>query len=84
MTIVFAASFNEHSNREITVALSEQKPFVILNRNETPKGLDVLIIENFAMKFNLRIKYFVINSSLNAALSDREHFNALRAKTNLM
>lgn len=79
MTTVFAASIDKHPNREITVALSERKPFVILNQNEAPKGLDVLIIENFASKNNLRIKYRVINSSLNTALS-----NSLRVKTNLM
>lgn len=61
----FAVHLKNHPDLTITVALSERKPFVILDGNATPTGLDVLIIENFARKFNLKIKYIIMNTSMN-------------------
>lgn len=58
--------------QKITVALSERRPFVILDQNGTPKGLDISIIENFAKKFHLQIDYIVINSSLNYVFANEE------------
>lgn len=62
------------SNKDkIIVALSERKPFVILNSKKEPRGLDVIMIQNFAEKFSFDVKYVVVNESLNYVFSD-EHF----------
>lgn len=66
---------------KITVALSERNPFVILNQNGAPKGLDILIIENFARKLNLQIDYFLVNISLNYIFIDEDSFNAFPDQT---
>lgn len=68
---------------KITVALSERNPFVILNQNGAPKGLDILIIENFARKSNLQIDYFLVNMSLNYIFVDEDSFNAFPDQTSL-
>lgn len=70
-------------DHKITVTLSERKPFVFLNENGAPKGLDVLIIENFARKLNLKIDYFIVDSSLNYIFTDKNYFNATRDQTSL-
>lgn len=59
LTLVSAAHNSESSDssREISVMLSERKPFVLFNENGMPVGLDVSIIENFARKYKLKIKY---------------------------
>lgn len=63
---------NFQSNRvqklQITVALSQRKPFVIIPKTKIhgPKGLDVLILKNFAQKFNLHINYVIVNSTQNS------------------
>ena len=71
------------SDRRITVAISERIPFVILGRNRTSMGLDVQILENFAKKFHLQIDYVIINSSLNCAFSNGQHFRSFSIQTNL-
>lgn len=70
-------------SRIITVALSEQKPFVIIGEDDSPKGLDVSIIENFAKKLSLQINYVVINSSLNHMFSNEISFNPYSAHSSL-
>lgn len=70
-------------DHKITVTLSERKPFVFLDENGAPKGLDVLIIENFARKLNLKIDYFIVDSSLNYIFNDKNYFNATRDQTSL-
>lgn len=49
------------SIHRITVALSEQVEYVILNENKTPT-LDVLIIDNFAEKLQLQIIFQSLKS----------------------
>lgn len=68
---------NADHDRTITVALSQQKPFVILDKNGSPTGLDVSIMENFAKKFNIHIDYIVVNSSLNYVLTNETNINSL-------
>lgn len=72
-----------HSDHRITVALSEQFPFVFLDQNETPKGLDVLIIENFAKQLYVQIDYVIFNSSLNYVFANKKHFSAFYVQNNL-
>lgn len=72
-----------HPDHKITVALSERDPFVVFNQNGAPKGLDILIIENFARKLNLKIDYFLVNISLNYIFTDENHFNAFPDQTSL-
>lgn len=42
---------------EISVAFSKNGPFLYQDQNRKLKGLDIAIMENFAQKNNLRIKY---------------------------
>lgn len=51
--------------QKLTVALIERKPFITFDQNGSPKGLDVLIIENFAIRFNMRINNVLFNSPVN-------------------
>lgn len=62
------------SHKEIVVAFSKKPPFVYQNQNGVLKGLDILIIENFAKKAKLRVKYKEFNGSLNAMLNREETF----------
>lgn len=55
---------------EIMVAFSQRQPFVFRSEDQVLKGLDVLIVENFAKKFQLQIKYIEFNTSLNVMLND--------------
>lgn len=68
---------------KITVTLSGRKPFVILNSDGAPKGLDVLIIENFAKKLNLQIDYSVVNRSQNNISVDRDYSNVFPDQTSI-
>lgn len=87
LTTIVAAErqpvLGSRSIRRITVALSEQIPFVILNQNKTPTGLDVLIIENFAEKFHLQIDYVIFTSSLNYIFSNEKIFGEFSIENNL-
>lgn len=61
------------SDHKITVALSERKPFTYLDQNGVPKGLDILIIENFAKKFKFQLDFIIVNSSLNYIFTNEEY-----------
>lgn len=61
--------------KKITVTLSGRKPFVILNSNGAPKGLDVTIMENFAKRLNFGIDYSLVNGSQNYIPADRSPFS---------
>lgn len=54
----------EPSNR-IVVGFSNRQPFVYTNTKGKLQGLDVLVIQNFARKFNFTINYIEYNISLN-------------------
>lgn len=58
VSFVVSVHPRSHTNQTITIAVSERIPFVILDRDATPKDLDVLIVENFARKFNVQIALF--------------------------
>lgn len=62
-------------SNHINVLISERNPFFILEKTGSPRDLDVSIIENFAVKFNLQINYIFINSSLNSVVANEDHFN---------
>lgn len=86
ITIVAAERQSLRGSRSIhriTVALSEQVLFVILNQNKTPTGLNVLIIENFAKKIQLQIDYVIFNSSLNCIFAKEKIFDAFSIENNL-
>lgn len=80
---VISIPLQESDKHKIIVALSERKPFTILNEIGPPNGLDVLIMQNFAQKFKFQVEYIVINSSLNYIFSSAEHFQTFAAQTNL-
>lgn len=70
-------STEHHFDRKITVAIPTRNSIAVLDRNAIPRGLDVLIVENFAQKFDLQIDYIVINSSLDRVLSNEYGCDAL-------
>lgn len=59
------------TQEKVTVTLSERKPFLMLYKNGTPKGLDVLVIENFARNNNLQIDYYIINTFENTNFNEK-------------
>lgn len=61
------------SPNKFTVLVSQTKPFAFYE-NHSLKGLDIEIIRNFARKFNLQIKYVILNESLNVAFSTEKRF----------
>lgn len=63
-------------DNKIAVTLSERNPFVIYNPKGNPRGLDVVIIQNFAKQFNFVIKYVFVNESLNHVFSDDKYFDS--------
>lgn len=70
-------SMNEDygSNRKLTILVSQQNPFVIYsekNNSCQPNGLDILILENFALKFDFDIEYLMINETLNEVFSSQK------------
>lgn len=79
-----ALHLKEHHDHTITVALSERIPFAFFDPNGTPKGLDVLIIENFARKFKLKIDYLAVNTSLNHIFATKQDWNTFLIENNLI
>lgn len=76
--ILYLNLFVESSlTREIRVMASQMKPFVFYDKN-TLKGLDIDIIENFAKKFKLKVKYITKNKSLNEAFSTQDGFDRFK------
>lgn len=71
------------NHNKISVALFGRSPFIMLNQNEAPKGIDIILIETFAQKLNLKINYFLVNTSLNYVFSDETNFNAYQNQTSL-
>lgn len=75
MGIVSVSS--ERSDRQITVAFSERKPFVKnansinFGQNGRLQGLDIFLIEHFAQKLHIHINYLRINSSINVIFNDK-------------
>lgn len=67
----------QYSNRKITVVIPKQNPVALLDDNDIRRGLDVLIIENFAQKFNLPINFKITKYSANYILSNQEGLNTL-------
>lgn len=57
------SSVNSNSSNEILVGFLMRKPFVFRNEAGALEGLDVLMIENFAKKFNLHVNYLEYNTS---------------------
>lgn len=64
-----------HHHNKITVNLSGRKPFVMLNQNAAPMGLDVFIIEHFAQELNLWIDYLAVNISQHNIFTERNNIN---------
>lgn len=60
--------------KRITIGYSKREPFVYTNRVGELRGLDVMIMENFARKFNLKLEYIEHNISLNEISNDNEAF----------
>lgn len=81
--IVAAHSKILHPNLSITVALSERNLFMTFDPNGTPKGLDVMLLENFARKFSLDIKYVIMNTSLNGVFTDKKDWSSFLIQNRL-
>lgn len=64
------------SAREITVMVSQMKPFAYYEENSF-KGIEIDILENFGKRFKLNIKYLEANETLNEIFSNHnqtKHF----------
>lgn len=66
--------------KKLTVAWSEREPFLNINQNGTPTGLDVHIVLNFAKKFHFEVEYIFVNVSLNSVFSDEKYFHSCELK----
>ena len=66
-------SFEMKPFQTITVMVSQSKPFAFYE-NQSLKGLEVDIIENFAKRRNAKIKYIVTDAPLKEVFSSEEHF----------
>lgn len=76
MEIFNSVSCKVLSQSKITVALSERKPFVIVNQNGQRSGLDISIIENFAQTLKRQVEYINVHESLNTVFAKKD-FNAI-------
>lgn len=59
---------------EIFVAFSMRVPFVYRSQTGESKGLDIMIIKNFARKLKFNVKYVEYNISFNEMFSKEETF----------
>lgn len=73
-TILVVSIALGEASKKISVVLSQRKPFVVIDQNGPPKGLDVSIVENFANTFNLQINYLIVNMSMNYAFVNEDNF----------
>lgn len=65
--------FETKIENKLTVMVSLANPFAIYDsRTQSLKGLDVILVDNFAKKFNLLPDYVIANQSLNEAFSSDE------------
>lgn len=68
-----------HGNKKIRVMVSQYEPYVIFKNNSyQPYGLDIAILDNFALKYNLTIEYIRMNVSLH------QIFNSANAHGHLL
>ena len=67
-------SFEMKPFQTITVMVSQSKPFAFYE-NQSLKGLEVDIIENFVKRRNAKINYVAANSSLKEIFSIEELFD---------
>lgn len=68
---------------EIFVAFSTRKPFAYRSQSGAVKGLDFLIIENFARRINANVKYIEYNISFNGLFRKEETYTDLVLNRNL-
>ena len=61
--------------QKIRVLVSQSKPFAFYE-NQSLKGLEVDIIENFAKSRNAKIKYFATDAPLKEVFSIEEHLTS--------
>lgn len=61
-------SVDMHFKGNISVALIKQKWFVLSNEYRVLKSFDVSIIENFGRKFNLKVEFLTIHTSIDIIL----------------
>lgn len=70
-------------SERIIVGYSKREPFVYTNKDGTLRGLDVMIMENFAGKLNLKLEYVEHNISLNEISNNEEAFEKYIQQTYL-
>lgn len=68
---------------EMSVAFTQRVPFVFRDQQHVLKGLDVSIIENFAEKFHLKLKYIEYNISMNKVFNLEDSLENVLLKRNL-
>lgn len=68
----------------ISVAFSKRQPFVFKDQRGKLTGIDIRIINNFAEKLNLQMKYVEYNHSLNEMFSKSQTNEDELLRKNLM
>lgn len=63
-----------NSSLEIVVGYSRKRSFMSEDLSGGLKGLDVLILENFAKRFKLKVKYMEYNLSIQEILKKGKYF----------
>lgn len=73
------------SNNQITVAASIRKPFVVYDEaKQELKGSDVQMMEVFAKKYNVSVKFVKLDIKLSEILNENEQFNGLFKNSTLL
>lgn len=67
-------SFESNSIRKIRVMASQADPYVSYDEKSL-KGLDIDIIDNFAMEFHMQVEYSITNETLKEVFSSEIRFD---------
>lgn len=59
---------------KIIVGFTKREPFVYTDQHGNRNGLDIMIMENFARKHNLKLEYIEHNISLNEISNNKKAF----------
>lgn len=74
LKLIITEELSIEPKKRITVGFFKREPFIYTNNIGKLMGLDVVIMENFARKFNFELKYIEHNISLNEISNNREIF----------
>lgn len=82
LELITAGALTE-PKRRIVVGFTKREPFVFTNQVGALKGLDVLIVKNFARKFNLKLEFIEQTVSMNEIWKNYKVFEVHTQQINL-